>query len=375
MPRIVMLSKACIIGAYQRKLEEIAALAPELSLTVAVPPRWGDTPLERAHVRGYRLDVVPLWFNGHFHLHCYPTLNRLLRELQPDLVHIDEEPYNLATYHALRLARRHKARTLWFSWQNLARRYPPPFAHMERYAMRHADHAIVGSRAAAEVWRGKGYRGPLSVIPQFGVDPDIFAPPAAPRAAESLHIAYVGRLVPEKGVDVLLDALHGLPGAWHATILGHGSEAASLQAQADALGLADRVAFQSARPSVEMPRFYKSVDVLVLPSRARPNWMEQFGRVLIEAMACGAVAVGAESGEIPHVIGDAGRTFAEDDAAGLRAILDALRAHPETRRALAEAGRARVLRHFTQRHIAQETVRVYRAVLNREPPAAKRAEL
>ncbi|MEA3396872.1 MAG: glycosyl transferase family 1, partial [Chloroflexota bacterium] len=104
-----MLSKACIVGAYQRKLEEIA-VEPDVELVVAVPPYWKDergiTPLERAHIHGYRLEVLPLALNGQFHLHFYPTLGRLLREARPDVVHIDEEPYNLATFHANWLARR-----------------------------------------------------------------------------------------------------------------------------------------------------------------------------------------------------------------------------------------------------------------------------
>lgn len=361
--RVLMLSKACIVGAYRRKLAEMSALDPQLSLTVAVPPRWQDAPLESGPTPGYRLEVLPLWCNGQFHLHVYPTLSRLLREVQPDLLHIDEEPYNLATYHALRLARQRRIPALWFSWQNLQRRYPPPFAWMERYALRHADYAIVGSQTAASVWRAKGYAGPLAVIPQFGVDPETFAPPESPRPESPVHIAYVGRLVPEKGVDVLLDALHGLPGAWRATILGSGPEAARLHAQAEALGLADRVVFQSPLPSVEMPQFYRGIDVLVLPSRTQRNWMEQFGRVLIEALACSVAVVGAASGEIPHVIGEAGLTFAEDDSAALRAALASLLAAPETRRALGAAGRARVLAHFTQRRVAQETLQVYQEML------------
>jgi len=361
-----MLSKACIVGAYQRKLEEIAA-EPDVELVVAVPPYWKDerglTPLERAHTHGYRLEVLPLALNGQFHLHFYPTLGRLLREARPDVVHIDEEPYNLATFHANRLARRRGARTLWFSWQNLTRRYPWPFSRLERYNLTHSDHAIVGSQTAAQVWRQKGYAGPLAVIPQFGVDPELFAPPATPRPVTPLQIAYVGRLVPEKGVDVLLEALAGLDGTWRLTVLGSGPEAARLQALARARGLAERVTFQATIPSVEMPRFYQRMDVLALPSRSQPNWAEQFGRVLVEGMACGVSVVGAETGEIPHVIGEAGLTFPEEDVSALRTLLAHLAADPVLRRELGARGRARVLAHFTQRQIAAETVAVYREML------------
>ncbi|MGB9889732.1 MAG: glycosyltransferase, partial [Anaerolineae bacterium] len=161
--RVLLVSKACIVGIYQRKLEEIARLG--IQLRAVVPPYWKDERgvllLERAHTEGYELVVETMALNGHFHLHFYPRLARQIREFRPEIVHLDEEPYNLATFHGMLLARRAGCRTLWFSWQNLRRRYPPPFSLFERYCLRHADAAIAGSQTAAQVWRAKGYRGPL----------------------------------------------------------------------------------------------------------------------------------------------------------------------------------------------------------------------
>ena len=363
--RVLMLSKACLVGVYQRKLEELAA-EPDLELVVAVPPSWRDergvTWLERAHTRGYRLEVLPLALNGQFHLHFYPRWGRLLREVQPEIVHIDEEPYNLATWQANWLARRRGIKTLWFSWQNLNRAYPWPFSWWERYNLRHCDYAIVGSQTAAQVWRTKGYAGPLAVIPQFGVDPVFFAPPQE-RAGGPLQIAYVGRLVPEKGVDLLLQALQGLPGEWRLTVLGQGPEEQRLRAFVAAQPWRERVQFRALIPSMEIPAFYREIDILVLPSRTHSNWMEQFGRVLIEAMACGVVPVGSESGEIPHVIGEAGLTFPEGDVVALRTALTRLIQNAALRQELRERGRARVLAHFTQRQVARETATVYREML------------
>ncbi len=361
-----MLSKACVVGAYQRKLEEMAA-EPGVSLVVAVPPSWkgraGTVQLERAHTAGYRLMLLPLALNGAFHLHFYPTFGRLLQQVEPDLVHIDEEPYNLATFLANRAARRNGARTLWFSWQNLNRGYPWPFSWFERYNLRHVDYALVGSQTAARVWRQKGYAGPLAVIPQFGVDPTIFAPPEASRDSDGLHLAYAGRLAPEKGVDLLLSAVADLSGTWRLTILGEGPALSALRAQVAGSPWAERVTFRAPISSLAMPDFYREIDVLVLPSRSRPNWTEQFGRVLIEAMASGVAVVGSDSGEIPHVIGDAGLVFPEEDVAALRAALRRLLEEPRLRRALGVRGRRRVLEHFTQRYVARETVNVYREML------------
>jgi glycosyltransferase involved in cell wall biosynthesis len=366
--RVLMISRPCLIGAYQRKLEEIARFS-DVELMVAVPPSWREggrvIQLERAYTVGYELVVEPLALNGSFHLHVYPHLGKRIRDFAPDVVHIDEEPYNLATFHAVWLAKRAGAQALWFSWQNLARRYPPPFRWFERYTVQRSDHAIVGSQGAADVWREKGYAGPLAVIPQFGVDGSIFSPGDGGRKdGDELVIGYAGRLVREKGVDLLLEAMSSLDGKWRLLIQGSGPEQGQLQALAKRLDVDDRVSFRGHwMPSLELPRFYRQLDVLVVPTRSLPNWVEQFGRVLVEAMACGVPVIGSDCGEIPCVIGDAGLVFPEDDVDALRERLVRLMRDSGLRAELARRGRERVLSRYTQARIAAQTVDVYREMV------------
>jgi glycosyltransferase involved in cell wall biosynthesis len=364
--RVLMLSKACIVGAYQKKLEELARL-PDVDLTVVVPPYWRDergvTRLELQHVVGYDLVVENMAFNGSFHLHFYPGLGKQIHRVAPDLVHIDEEPYNLSTAQALRLARRAGARSLFFSWQNILRRYPVPFRWLERYVLDHADYGIAGNQESAGVWRAKGYQGPLAVIPQFGVDPEVFKPAGPQETGRGFIVGYVGRLVEEKGVDLLLEALSGLEGMWRTYIQGSGPAQEALQDQARDLGLAGCVTFDGWIPSTQMPGYYQQLDAVVVPSRTRPNWKEQFGRVLVEAMACGVPVIGSDSGEIPNVIGDAGLVFPEGDAEALRAHLTRLLRDLDLRADLAQRGRERVLAHYTQAQVASQTYEVYQAVL------------
>jgi glycosyltransferase involved in cell wall biosynthesis len=362
---VVMVSKALIVGAYQRKAEEIARRG--VKLTVLVPPSWRDRRgwqvATALHTEGYTLRTIPLWLNGSFHLHFYPTLARELAHLRPDVLHMDEEPYNLATYLALGIAQRLGISALFFTWQNLLRNYPPPFAWWERVNYRRAGHALAGNQDAAAVLRWKGYQGPLTVLPQFGVDPAIFSCASASRAAGApLRIGYAGGLLPEKGLDLLLQACAGLRGEWRLTLVGEGESRAALVALAAKLDVRDRVRFEPRLQSHAMPVFYQALDVFVLPSRTLPTWKEQFGRVLIEAMSCAIPVVGSNSGEIPNVMGEAGLLFAEGDVDALRGHLQRLLDDPGLRANLGQAGRERVLAHYTMQKIAAETVNVYHAL-------------
>ena len=365
--RVAILSKALVVGAYRSKLDQLAAL-PDIELSAIVPPEWRDErgvlKLEHAPASAYQLIVTPIRFNGSFHLHFYPQLDRVLDQVRPDILHIDEEPYNLATFLAMRAAHRVDARTVFFSWQNLKRRYPFPFNVMERYVLDHADACIAGNRDSGEVWQAKDYYGPIEVIPQFGVDPDVFTPRASGQSATGqLVIGYLGRLVEEKGVDLLLHALTQIDGEWQAEIVGSGPARPRLIDLARRLNLTDRVRFTAWIASTDVPRFLRSLDVCVLPSRSKSNWKEQFGRSLVEAMACGVPVIGSSCGEIPNVVGKAGLIFPEEDVAALRRHLSALQCDAALRVDLGRRGRQRVLDRFTQAQIASKTYEVYRQLM------------
>lgn len=356
------------MAAYRRKLDELAA-RPEIErLVVVTPPEWrepGGRTLTFEPSTGtpaYELRVEPIRFNGSYHLFYWPNLGRVLRQVQPDLVHLDEEPYNLATAHGARHASRAGVPLLFFTWQNLLRRYPPPFSWIEQDVFKRAAHAIAGSGEALGVLRQKGYRGGSSVIPQFGVDPELFSPGDAPPADPPV-IGFIARLVEEKGVLVLLDAVAGLGGNWRLHVIGAGPLEGQARHRAEELGLADRVRWERGVPSTDVPRRLRTFSVLVQPSLTRRHWKEQFGRAVLEAMACGVPVIGSSSGEIRHVVGDAGIIVREGDAPALRNALARVLADCELRAELGRRGRARVLASYTNARIAEQTVAAYQAAV------------
>src|SRR3954471_15203103 len=120
-----MVSKAMVVPAYQRKLEEIAAF-PDVELTAVIPATWDGQPYAPGYTQGYRTIVQPIRFDGNFHFFYLPTLGRVLKRLRPDVVHIDEEPFNLATVLSTRQALAAGARPPFFSPPKTKRPHPPP---------------------------------------------------------------------------------------------------------------------------------------------------------------------------------------------------------------------------------------------------------
>jgi glycosyltransferase involved in cell wall biosynthesis len=127
--------------------------------------------------------------------------------------------------------------------------------------------------------------------------------------------------------------------------------------------LGDLISLMPPMPPARVAEEMHEFDALVLPSRTTRLWKEQFGRVLIEAMACKVPVVASDSGAIPEVVGDAGLIFPEGDAQALADCLQRLMDSPELSQELAERGHARVLEHYTQVQIAAQTAAFYRELV------------
>ncbi|HEX6509267.1 MAG TPA: glycosyltransferase [Chloroflexota bacterium] len=361
--KILIVSKALVLSSYRHKLTELARLG--VDVTAVIPPYWRDSGglqrFEQGQDEGLRVILSPTRLNGHYHVHYYPQLPHIIRRARPDLIQLDEEPYNLATFLGARAARRLGIPSVFFTWQNIDRSYPLPFRLMEKRVYRWSARALAGSHEAATVLRQKGYARPVSVVPQFGVDPNVFHP--GPRGNGCFRIGFLNRLIPGKAPLIAVEAVASLDGDAHMLMVGDGEMRQDVRSAIKARNLGARVTLRHRVPSSEMPDVMRGLDVVILPSLTTPTWKEQFGRVLIEAMACGIPVVGSDSGEIPNVIGDAGLIVPEGDAQALADALRRLRSEPALSADLAERGRKRVLERFTHAHIAAATLRAYEQML------------
>ncbi len=351
-----------------------AALAARPGLTVsalhAARVDLGDFGFSTAEPRPdapYALHTLPV-----FPLRPYPYsrythgLAALLTRLAPDIIYHIGEPSELSTAQLVRTARRvcPRAKIVLFSFENVTRRWPgfPKVlrGRAERFVLPRVDLFAACTETAAAALARSGVDPARIRVVYAGSDPEVFAPrpDAALRARlcppDGFLIGYVGRLVPEKGVDVLLRALARLPAGCRLALIGAGRSEPELRALAAELNVADRVQWLGRVAHDALPQHLSAFDALVLPSRSIPSWQEQWGAVLVEAMLCGTPVVGSSSGAIPEVIGAAGLIFPENDAAALAERLATLRGDPALREALARQGRERALREFTiAAHIAR----------------------
>ncbi|MGC2779117.1 MAG: glycosyltransferase [Bradyrhizobium sp.] len=318
----------------------------EFGRTIAAPPYDEGFPIHRLPIR------LPEAGPMKWYLHFYPALRRLLRELDPDVIHLWEEPWSIAALQAQML--RGRAALVLEVDQNILKRLPPPFEAIRKFVLGRTDHVLSRSPDATNVVRARGYSGPVTPI-GYGVDLATFTPAAArPErpAGEPLRLGYVGRLVVEKGVDDALEALARSKSPIKLSIMGEGPHEAYLRQRVDELGLGDRVDIRGWDSPAAVASFLRSRDALLLLTRTTRAVREQFGRVIIEAQACGIPVIGSTCGAIPDVVGDGGWIVPEQDPGRLCRLLDELSIDRVQLAARAEAARANVLRRFTYDAVA-----------------------
>jgi glycosyltransferase involved in cell wall biosynthesis len=364
-PKVLRVYHSAVVAGWRQRDRELRRRGAQV--TLVAPTVWREGGRRVALDAGSDRFVVPARTWGrHPALFAYNPLPllRLVRRERFDHVDVHEEPCSLAAAE-VRLLRRWfqpASKLLLYSAQNIPKRYPLPFRRFEATALAEAAGVYVCNRAAGEILRGKGFEGVVEVLP-LGVDVERFAPrhgQEGPTGGRPLLVGYVGRLTPEKGVDVLLRAAAGQRG-WRLRIVGDGPARTDLRRLAGELSLTHQVEFTAALPHHQLPELYRDMEVLVIPSLPTPRWQEQFCRVAVEAMASGVPVVASASGSLPEVVGDAGVLVTAGDPAALTAALLDLADHPERRRELGGRGRARAVR-FSWTSVAEAHLALYQEV-------------
>ena len=379
--RVLSISHSAVNASSGRtRYEAVAKLRADIDLTLVAPARWREygKPMKLDphvgdldfRVEPIRLPYVPKvgWY-----LHYYPTMARLIRQIKPDVLHLWEEPWSLVGLQGILLRDRlcSQAAVVLETEQNIFRRLPMPFEQIRRYTLRRTDLLIARQLESLEVARACGYRG-LSAVLDYGVAPGVFARQDRAKARAKLGvggfvIGYVGRVVPEKGLHDMLEAMMAVPDLTF-VILGAGPEVDTLQAHAQRLQLGDRLVMLSPRAPAEVARVMNALDALVLLSHTTRTWKEQFGRVIMEAQACGIPVIGSDSGSIPNVVGPGGWIVPEGNVSALAALLAHLASAPEEVARAGAAGYEQAQTRYSVAKVANDLADAYQ-----DAAAARRA--
>ncbi len=306
-----------------------------------------------------------------------PTFPYWMRRLDADVMIVHEPNPVAIVAHAM--ARPASPLIFWVHAEVVrpAWRYKAFYRPFLLRMLRRASRIVVASPpVAALATELQPFREKCVVIP-YALEPDQHAMTAAiaPRVHEIRAerpeplVLFVGRLVPYKGVDVLLRALAGVQA--RAVIVGDGPLRDTLEQLARDLGVAGRVRFAGNASSEELTALYNACDLFVLPSVTRA---EAFGMVQIEAMSCRkpVVCTDLPSG-VPWVNqhGVTGLVVPPSDPDALRTSMQTLLADEGLRARMGAAGRARVESEFSITRLAQQTTALYRAVAANPIPAGE----
>ncbi len=362
------------VTVFDRGLYQSLAAEQDIHLTLLVPRSWremyGTTTFEPEQ-SALRVVAAGVLFNGRSHRVLYPSLGSLLRRTRPDVLYVNAEPESFLAAQAVALRKRVSpgTRVVIDSWRNIDHRavgYPYKFgalhAWIENDVRKAADACIAHAESIRATLSQQGIRN-IHVIPP-AVDTRAFAPAAVDgrKGSSPFTIGYLGRFIREKGIDLLLRAVSQLREDVRVVLTGAGPALDEWKALASELGLAEKVRWNPGGLHSTVPAALRDLDLVVLPSRTGDRWKEQFGRVLIESMACGVPVIGSSSGEIPTVIGKAGLTFEEGNADQLAAKIRELIATPGLMESCREKGLERVKREFDLPLIASRYADMFRSV-------------
>lgn len=352
--RVLIISHPCVLAVNQ--LPYAALLARGWEPFLVVPARWrhehaqGLVAPERLAELDGRVAGRRVAFPGAVQRHLYVTsVAGVLRAARPDVAFVEAELTSVAAAQwgwAL-----HRA-GIPFGVQaaeNLPREFPLPARVIRRWVDRHAAFAAARSPAAARLVAERRPALPAPLVPHHVPSAGVTR---VEREGRPFTVGYAGRLVPEKGLDTLADAVAAMSDA-RLRLIGNGEMLGALQARRER---GEPIEISTGVRHEDMASAYGDLDVLVLPSLTTPTWTEQFGRVLVEALACGVPVVGSSSGEIPWVIESTGGGLVvpEGDAIALRAALERLQGDPDLRRSLAREGGRAARERFSVARVAAD---------------------
>lgn len=385
--RILIISHAYVSKYHQQKIEALAKYK-DLEIFLMVPEfgiEGGGQKiyLEKKQDPNYTIIPVQSYYSGKWNSYIIKKFRKYIKEIKPDIVYIEEEYWTNVAWQMARVKRMPpKAKIVLFTWENIFHDWLREgksiyqkirfalFYMIEKKVLSYVDAIIAGNKEASLVAQKKGFTKSIEIVPQFGVDMNYFKKKNSDWLKMELAlerrfvVGYIGRIAKEKGIEDLIKVAvvfskQTIPYVKF-LVIGNGPYKQEAQELVRTLGLEERFVFV---PSVDfnfIVDYYSLMDVMVIPSRTTPEWKEQFGRTIIEAMSCGIPVIGSDSGAIPEVVGDAGLIFREGDVNDLTEKIAQVMNNNQLKEDLIMKGQKRVQENFTMEIIARRVYETFK---------------
>lgn len=346
---VVSLNRSLMRELHRRGAVDVTVVTPRFFSGDLRPLQMEEEPAESS----LRVIGVDAYVTSKIHLFFYNwlQLKKIFQE-NWDYAYLWEEPYIVSGFQMGKILNSQKIKYSLFTNQNIFKNYPWPFSSFERWTLNHCDSLWGCGPQVLETFRQKKYQGDAQIVPYF-VNTDRFKPQPWSDKKE-LTVGFMGRLTPEKGVWTFLNALKSVEGQknWKGLILGDGPLREEIKKWLSIHRLEGRVEMRLV-PHEQVPQILSGLDLLLCPSQTTSFWREQFGRMLIEAMASGVPVMASHSGEIPFVVGDAGWILPEKDQSAWNGMLQSLLMDSQKRFLMREKGLQRG-QIFSIQNVAQQ---------------------
>lgn len=371
--RVLVVSHTYISPINRDKWKVLAQRYKDLTLMVVFPKHWPtclfthqaqisvDEQLQNCTFLA--LDTLRAG-NEILYRYAHRPFYNAIQSFKPDLIHVEQGDGALSYFQTILYTKwlYPKAKSVFFTWLNWVPEHSLKhrifLTPLEKINLACSDGAIVGNHDAQDLLRQKGFARPILVLPQLGINADIFKPPTEQNMHYAKYICYIGRIIEEKGIFDLANAFVRLSDSfkdWNLLFVGKGPAMSALRSFIATSSMSSRMHISQPVAHENIVHLLHNIDILVLPSYDTPTWREQFGHVLIEAMGCKVPIVGSDAGEIAHVIGSCGLIFKQKNQQSLLEQLANLMQDEVLRKEMGEQGYQRAHANYRHESIADKT--------------------
>ncbi|MFP4466118.1 MAG: glycosyltransferase family 4 protein [Candidatus Goldiibacteriota bacterium] len=363
--KVMFVSHSAVLKEYQQKLVCLAE-NHGIDIVLVTPPYWYESGVKTRPFKGYKqikYETGRVVFLKKY-VHFYKKALKTVKRLNPDIIHIEEEPFDIPCMQFMRAAKKTGKKTVFFTSDNFKRKHNAVRQYFDSYCLKNTDGVAAVNLDAKKLLVERGCSEEKIEIIAHGINPEEFSFAPGISGKKNYTLGYTGRIAPEKGLETVIDAVSGINNVKF-IMAGAGEKdyENSLKKRAEEKGVLQRIEFRGHINRSSIPAFMTELDVFVLPSLTTKYWREKFGRVIIESFASKVPVIGSDSGEIPNLLKGAGMIFMEGDSAELKDKILRLTGDMRIYQNCRDKGYEKLMNNYTNDKIAEKLAGLYTRIM------------